>query len=371
MSDEELYNLKLAKLDSMEPTIKSLPSPIIISDLNVVTTIEDTYVTYGSLGGTSEYIAFETKFNSMQEVADYVITNNKYEEVEITINANGNNGKTAATTQSVQFMNDSTVPTISTLPSTISTKDIPIASTYITYGESGGSEKYIIVGVDETFTTMTDLVAYAAEWLAQDNKFGVEISIKITATGNNQKIAESTQTLKFVLYTQLEYIKSTKTQYIKTGINATEKTVVEVDTVSEDDMSVFGAAGSGSNMFNLTGNTTRSFRWGTQRKNSTGYSCKERAKIVFGQKVYLNGELIIEYNPETFTTSEVYIFRRNNGDAGSCTIYYLKIYEDGTLIRNYVPCIRNEDSVIGMYDLVEGEFYTNSGTGNFIQGPEV
>ena len=77
ISDEEIYNIGLAKQDSTEPTIKSLPNPVIISDSNVVTTIEDTYVVYGMLGGTTEYLAFGESFSSMENIVNHVIENGK------------------------------------------------------------------------------------------------------------------------------------------------------------------------------------------------------------------------------------------------------------------------------------------------------
>ena len=47
-------------------------------------------------------------------------------------------------------------------------------------------------------------------------------------------------------------------------------------------------------------------------------------------------------------------------------IYTCKIYENNVLQRNYVPCFRKEDTVVGMYDLVESKFYPGNGT--FIYG---
>lgn len=41
---------------------------------------------------------------------------------------------------------------------------------------------------------------------------------------------------------------------------------------------------------------------------------------------------------------------------------------DGTPIRNFVPCYRKSDRVIGLYDTIEDKFYTNIGTGNFTKG---
>lgn len=51
--------------------------------------------------------------------------------------------------------------------------------------------------------------------------------------------------------------------------------------------------------------------------------------------------------------------------------YYLKVYEDDDLIKDYIPARRKSDNVLGMYEQLEDKFYINSGTGNFIAGPEV
>lgn len=55
---------------------------------------------------------------------------------------------------------------------------------------------------------------------------------------------------------------------------------------------------------------------------------------------------------------------------GKCYSFSMT-YEDGTPIRNFVPCYRKADGVIGLYDTVGGQFYTNAGTGSFTKGADV
>ena len=52
-------------------------------------------------------------------------------------------------------------------------------------------------------------------------------------------------------------------------------------------------------------------------------------------------------------------------------VYSLKVSKNDILLANYVPCYRISDHTPGMWDTVSQTFYTNSGTGNFILGPEV
>lgn len=53
-------------------------------------------------------------------------------------------------------------------------------------------------------------------------------------------------------------------------------------------------------------------------------------------------------------------------------IEYLEIYNtQNILIRKLIPCYRIEDTDIGMYDIVNDVFYTNSGTGTFEKGSDI
>ena len=47
-------------------------------------------------------------------------------------------------------------------------------------------------------------------------------------------------------------------------------------------------------------------------------------------------------------------------------LYYMEIYDNGTLVRYFVPCVRESDGEIGLYDIVNQKFYANEGEGSFI-----
>jgi len=52
-------------------------------------------------------------------------------------------------------------------------------------------------------------------------------------------------------------------------------------------------------------------------------------------------------------------------------VYGFKIYNADVLVSNLIPCRRNSDSVLGMYDTISGNFLTNAGTGTFTAGADV
>ena len=51
-------------------------------------------------------------------------------------------------------------------------------------------------------------------------------------------------------------------------------------------------------------------------------------------------------------------------------IFSAQIYDGDKLIRDYLPCRRKSDNKPGLYDLVEGKFYTNALTGEFTLGTD-
>ena len=52
-------------------------------------------------------------------------------------------------------------------------------------------------------------------------------------------------------------------------------------------------------------------------------------------------------------------------------IYYAQIYDGEVMERNMIPRYRKIDNIAGLYDIVNGMFYTNAGTGTFIVGNNV
>ncbi|MBO4709613.1 MAG: hypothetical protein J5727_07540 [Kiritimatiellae bacterium] len=70
-------------------------------------------------------------------------------------------------------------------------------------------------------------------------------------------------------------------------------------------------------------------------------------------------------------TYNLFLFRLSdsgalNGDVKAIVgtkLYSFKMLEGGVVIRNLVPCVRESDSVAGLYDTVVGKFYANSGYG--------
>lgn len=93
-------------------------------------------------------------------------------------------------------------------------------------------------------------------------------------------------------------------------------------------------------------------------------------------------------NGTLFATASVLLFAVRTGaninlgtSAGNLRIYSAKFWLGGTyandvitgaeLVRNFVPCIRKSDNVVGMYDTVTATFYTSQNSDTFTAGPVV
>lgn len=50
-----------------------------------------------------------------------------------------------------------------------------------------------------------------------------------------------------------------------------------------------------------------------------------------------------------------------------CIFYSCQIYDNGTLVRDYIPA--RKQGTVGLYDIVNEQFYENVGSGNFVAGP--
>jgi len=185
-------------------------------------------------------------------------------------------------------------------------------------------------------------------------------------------------------YQEVEYLQSTGTQYIDTGIIITDKKwQVEFDSPSSVVAVKLGAS-TGSSVgycfVTATGSSSATFGIGS------GYQVKpfnalQKNTVYFNEYngVYssfsLDGKTYYNINRSTHTYP-VFLFARNSAGTPSFGIerVYSSIFKsnvDDAVIQYLTPAIRKTDSVAGMYDTVNGTFTENAGTGSFIAGPYV
>ena len=83
---------------------------------------------------------------------------------------------------------------------------------------------------------------------------------------------------------------------------------------------------------------------------------------------------ISNFESKPMPSESIYLFNCRGISRISCAVTcwgFTMSAADGTPIRSFVPCYRKSDNAIGLYDTVEGAFYTNAGTGAFTKGADV
>lgn len=183
-------------------------------------------------------------------------------------------------------------------------------------------------------------------------------------------------------YTAVDYIESSGTQYIDTGFSPDSKTqVIAVmdmpfinDGKSHNAFAVRGTEDGNSKEYGFLSNGTKYVtRYGNDIYLSVSYGGKMTVNMD-KNVLRVNGEVVYSHSEKTFDCGgyNLYIFGSNRAGTlyspASMKLYSLEIYDDGDQVRSFVPCYRNADNAVGLYDLLNGVFYTNKGTGEFTYG---
>ncbi len=187
-------------------------------------------------------------------------------------------------------------------------------------------------------------------------------------------------------YTELEYIESTGTQYIDTGIKPiisdTVKPVIKLvhQFNTLDTCRIFGAT-DGGQYFQFFNNATGSDGFGVQLFNTGGYYSKftlDTDKHVY--EISTASSIAKQDDtkqPLRFSQGSIdyniYLFARNTkGSANNYMkgkIFYFE-YDDGVQHRQFIPVL-DWNMKPCLYDKVSGELFYNAGTGDFIAGREI
>lgn len=85
---------------------------------------------------------------------------------------------------------------------------------------------------------------------------------------------------------------------------------------------------------------------------------------------YMDGTLLTTYSQHTFSCPyNLYLFNLNNAGVLNEVLlgpmYYFKIWDNGILVRDYIPVVRLSDNKAGMYDMVYMQYYTSANNYNF------
>lgn len=163
-------------------------------------------------------------------------------------------------------------------------------------------------------------------------------------------------------YQRLQYIQSTGTQYIDSGLVVNKTDSYDYSIKAQFSNDAYG----GANGY-------------MQFKSGIANGEKAVIRVVYDgathtERVYVDNFLNTltdwtnSYNEANVKIGILKMGDPDNGwhsgDAQIGKLYSLKIKKNGTLVRDFIPCI-NASGAVGLYDLVGKQFYGNAGTGAF------
>ena len=182
-------------------------------------------------------------------------------------------------------------------------------------------------------------------------------------------------------YKPAPYVHFSGKQYINTGIVPTATTNAEY-VVDIQQYKTYGphilstenfrfpyirtASGDVAVVWNRGGNVPES------DVDKGGYSPKLfKVKAFFEDSVEFNNVAITGITSGTKTTTLPLYLGTYGGEPNNTEVtlvgdvYYCKIYDGYTIVRDFVPAIRTSDNKVGFYDFANSKFYTNNGSGDF------
>lgn len=196
-------------------------------------------------------------------------------------------------------------------------------------------------------------------------------------------------------YTQVEYIENTSTAYIDTEIKPSlslsfKFNIACTKYMPAGDQSEHSVMGSRNQMGGTLGIAiwiTTSSVWSYSYSNDLGglngirQSLSTNVFYTFEQdknSIKRDGNVLGVFGAQVLrdTSYNITIFNLRDGRDGmdrriaKIKAKYWVIKDDDTIIRNYIPCI-NPNNVVGMYDTVEGKFYSSPNGVAFVAGPVV
>lgn len=183
-------------------------------------------------------------------------------------------------------------------------------------------------------------------------------------------------------FLEFDYIQSTGTQYIDTGFKPkyNSRVIIDISDLPTGNGTIFGVRNENS--------ATASEQFNAYRKGTTGirsdYFGTNKSATVSDTTIRTiidkNANIMTGYGLTITNTAvssgecshSLYLFAmNNNGTVNSLANYKLyacQIYDNGVIVRDYIPVQIINSGEIGLWDKIENKFYPNAGTGEFLTG---
>ncbi len=261
----------------------------------------------------------------------------------------------------------------------------------IDYNEGGGGQPEYPKYYDEiqdppnnlVFSSMAEAEAYECPWVGMSATINGD---KYVFSGDSQSGYEWVYNPSRlpIGYTEVEYIQNTGTSYLDTNFkpNTNTRILTEMQAVSTSNYPrLFGAgmwnAAAGINLAYQTDGGTNNIHINWYGNTSWSYytsftfDYNKHTYDLNKNYLYRDGTLVgsTSYTTSYQSTDNLGVFTYISGGRPSSSgywgqehfigkMYSFQIYDNGTLVRDLVPCKRDNDNTVGAYDIVNDVFYT-------------
>lgn len=257
-----------------------------------------------------------------------------------------------------------------------------------------GNAKMVVVRFDGNtqVPTLANVNAFAntsalAEIVVPDNLYDDWKAATNWSSTTNGIVNKITKASVYGGYTsRVEYIESTGTQYIDTGVMGDHLTGFEINCTpfaaanqrmgamggSPDYLRCYVIQNVGQFTIALNANNDAIHNTNILPEGTTAFKVSYDAELTRGKIDDVDVVLDESYAEEWTTGNTFYLFAQNQGGANmfcQTKLYGAKIFYNDKLIHDYIPV--RVDSTGCLYDRMTDDLIYNQGTGDFIVGPDV
>ena len=190
-------------------------------------------------------------------------------------------------------------------------------------------------------------------------------------------------------YTRLEYVQSSGSQYVNTGVSSGTNITAEIcwkSLMNAQNASkfVFGARKAWQQSMLYVSHQCRNdgasdsgirYAWGANAYSTQTFPPDFASQRLSASEAMMGTNRVWTPPSATFAnTYPMYVFTLNNAGSpstayASMQLKWLRICDNGEEVRMFVPVRRNSDSVAGLYDQVNSNFYPSASSTALVAGP--
>ena len=229
-----------------------------------------------------------------------------------------------------------------------------------------------------SFSSMTEAEAYECPWVGMHATIDGDKYVFSGDSVSGYEWVYNPSRLP-IGYTEVEYVQNTGTSYFNTNFvpNQDTRVVADMQMVTSTNYPRLWGAGAWNSANGLVINYEGGYLQMSWLGNTswTRYTSVQQS---FDRKVYdVNKNYLyvdsVQIGSNTYTTrtasDPIGVFTYIGSGRPSSSSYWgqehfkgkmysFQIYDNGTLVRDLVPCIKDSDNTVGAYDIVNDVFYT-------------